>query len=445
MASCVPLGDSVSTELRWNIKGSGAGYYAFHNYGGYTLGQRWPDTPGTSGAVTALHGFFDTTRWKLLNFDSDHWRIVNKDTGLVLTSGLITAKGFDNKVTATVDRGPALSQRWLLVRDELPPAEAVGAFTKLSRESGVAKLEPKILDALSPHIATQVWIISEAFDGWFTLKSFIYGFLLGLDAAKNFIPAMHVSKKDAAYHWKFIQDVIGTDIALVNRTALSDNLGISGALPVISTRVDNDRNQRWKLVPQTGSSPDLLLPSGVYTISSYAPAILSDTVSRTDTIAAAIQERAKWEATALSAIIRIAEEVELKFPQLPPLPKGVDIDIASATIKAEDDTYVDEVLQITTMLVSAIYQDTLAKRDQTGATTSITAAAQNIGTVLGEFARTYPDQQKGGNVDAIPTVNISKPAPGAGTLPPAPAPAPPKPDVEDEELQSALVDMTMAM
>jgi hypothetical protein len=131
-AKCVPAG-AATAETLWNIKASGAGYYAFHNTAGYTLGQRWPDAPGVVGDIVALHGFFDATRWKLLNFDSDNFRIVNKDTGLLLTSGASSPNGHDT-VIAAADRGSVLSQQWLLIKNQPPPAAAKDDFVQLARE-----------------------------------------------------------------------------------------------------------------------------------------------------------------------------------------------------------------------------------------------------------------------------------------------------------------------
>lgn len=132
-AACLQENDTSPTAARsWNIKASGSGYYAIHNTAGYSLGQLWSTQKITPGDVVALHGFFDAARWKFLYFDSKTCRIVNKDTGLVLTSG--TQESGESQVIATVDLGPSPNQRWELVRAEAAPANSGDDFRLLTRE-----------------------------------------------------------------------------------------------------------------------------------------------------------------------------------------------------------------------------------------------------------------------------------------------------------------------
>jgi hypothetical protein len=153
-------------------------------------------------------------------------------------------------------------------------------------------LAGKLLDSLSPDLGSQIWIISEASDGWFSLKSFIHGYVLGLDAARNFVFGRDVSANKKENHWKFVQDVVGTNIALVNRTALSDNLGVGdGERPRVSQRTSNDLNQRWQVVAHTGRSSDLRLAAGVYTITSYVPPNPYDMAARATSLAGVIDKK----------------------------------------------------------------------------------------------------------------------------------------------------------
>ena len=52
-ARCVPDG-TAAAETIWNVKASGAGYYALHNTAGFSLGQKWPER-STSGTFHPLY------------------------------------------------------------------------------------------------------------------------------------------------------------------------------------------------------------------------------------------------------------------------------------------------------------------------------------------------------------------------------------------------------
>ncbi|TGZ77418.1 hypothetical protein EX30DRAFT_374627 [Ascodesmis nigricans] len=497
-AVCTPLhvemNDVQTSSSMWNIKASGAGYYALHNTAGYSLGQRW-----STGDVVALHGFFNSTRWKLLCFDGLDYRIVNKDTGQVLT-----AYSTDETVTATADLGPVLTQRWELVKYSSAPEDSGTDFMLLTREvpypnglyhlscvgsgkllvatsNGVLAVEDVITQPFSPNVATQTWILASADDGsgWFTLRSFVFGHFLSLGDDRSV--TLQLRPNDASYlgkqfHWKFVQDVVGSNIALVNRTNLPSNLGLQGGplTPRMYQRTNEDINQRWQLIPRTGKASDVAIAVGVYVIGVYTPPGLSSTSERTAMIIQARSQRQKVLAIAPEATQRIADALSQKAPD-----RLVEIDdeIVDIDVKADDGLadggVVSNMIHVSTSLVSMLKSATLTVYDGSKTmehdrdteiarrTVSTDQAAERMADAIAEWTKTLPEsstrdatQVVARVIETVSTTRLldvemgNQPSPRPNTTGSETDVAAPKPfihSIAKEVLQSAVVDMAKAM
>lgn len=340
------------------------------------------------------------------------------------------------------------------------------------------RIEDKNLHPLSPGIVSQVWIISEVEGGWYTLRSFVFGNMLCYDSEKALVMDPNPSSvTDGRFHWKFIQDVMGKNLSLVNRNNLPHNLGVlePNDKPQLYQRKDDDENQRWSLVAQTGKGNDLLLASGVYTMTIYSTPDLTSAQGRSALIAEAKERRGE--------IVRLSSEAtQLIADALTTISSDgleeVDMEAVESSVRGSvaDEASMNQLLGVAQATVSSLRKATIEVHDSTKTTDAqreeallkrtipIDEAAVAIAGVLVKFSREYPDNKSKGSITTstaittiMSTINLMKLLPFYQPLPtPAESEEAPTeeigetsvsapPIVLEEHLRTALVDMTVSM
>lgn len=416
--------------ILWTILPSGTGYYSL-SQSGFPLGI---STETQTAVPCASVSGLDTSMWKLIKFDGGNYRIVNKQSGLLLAqdlSGAIVQEVHDglsagrnewqlvlpsngqNQLARPAD-APALkatSERELNVTNGMSRLFSFSSTSTLLTCTGMYQfVSPSTSNVVSlsaqdsfPNMMApdlnpysvvgrlQVWLIEQNREGWYSIKSFPFGLSLGMDTSGPTVKLLcALDDTTHKFQWRFVQNTSNGTVRCVCRLrpefALApDATGVLGL-----TLYTGDTTQQWQLSRSSSSSANTKFPGGTYVISSYAPLNISNIVTLYQNISGFFNADNAY-ARSLKTIAAAANQVSTALTTTykpPALPTGVDISVFEEELAANDYRDAPPVASIVEWFYAVLNAASIAQTSPSTTTpVTATAAIDQISDLLVAFCK----------------------------------------------------------